>query len=185
MQITGGTAAALPLLQITTARSEDEHKEFVGVTYSGLTHRAQGPSRGEFRWEENTMKGEVKIPGFRIPIESKPVENEYRQDTYYVTKDDDEFTDDDGLPMQIKLIDTGQSITGRITRPTISYGKLAFTMGEKDNGATVERVQSGLAAKGQGRSDVPDQRMPDVGIPPQVNPRVYKNNPAEYRGGAK
>lgn len=143
-----GVSTLIPAVSTGQASTTDEQHKYRGITYEPVTLTQQGQARAEVREVDEELSGELRIPGFKIPLEDDQggltLDSKRDQfNKYTVTKSEKKFTKDDSS-LNVTLFVSDHVIVGRLTRDSVEYGPLSFTLGATKHGFSVEHAQSGL-----------------------------------------
>lgn len=181
LQVASGTASTIPMMGLSLAQ-ENQAKDFIGVSYSPLTQKAQSKVSARLKFHENAITGRLKVGGFTIPLkrDGEPVKASRREGnrraTFHLVRSEERFTVEERVArengnghrteirnLNIKLELKGEYVVGYLSRRG-NFGKLAYTMWPtaRHDGGDVRTL---LVNDGQGYADAPPQKMPEEGLP--------------------
>lgn len=161
---------------------EDGVTEFVGVSYSPLTQKAQGEVSAKLNFHDNKVNGKLNVGGFNIPVkrDGEAVEASHHESrysaTFHLTRSENQFTVEEtvandngqgtktvGRDLNVKLELKGEHVVGYLSRRG-DFGKLAYTMWPQQNHSG-KNPHGLLVNDGEGYDDAPPQPMPPEGLP--------------------
>lgn len=175
--VIGGMVASSSAQKTHVIPLSDEHStgDFVGITYDPYTHKYQRPCRGNIAVSEDTkIEGEINLAGYSVLINDGETETKtettvlekYSDLIKYSTVSREETHIKRDKPLKLRLNHRGHCLSGIVTRPGHEFGRLAFTMCNKEL-TTVDALKDGLK---KDRAVPGDRDLPNEGIPTPVDP---------------